>query len=300
MVNTTLEGVGDLLEGSREAEKTGVATSGEPAIQTQVEQTGTIATTLLGESAEEERERQLNAGCDRQTILENKACELVELSDREVYAFQTLRRGYPDKPFTEQCQGREFRAAADQVISAIAEHTLQGLNPDKAVVLMPWRAGLAFGKAYMERGVHKFYHVSSRRDEKTLKTIVDYESGLIEPGDTVIMADPMLATGNTARDAIDRMLASGLSPEQIIVNAVIAAPVGVQAVKQYPAIRVVVGALDEKLDHRGYIILGCGDFGDKYFGDFTESDVAATAATLKIDGVSHRKLAERFRAQAEA
>lgn len=297
MSNTTLEGRGALLEeGKQEQPPIQPEPAHEAVVQTQTDLTGTTAVDLLDESPEQERERTLNAGANREDIIRNSSCELIPLNEELNRAFANLRRGYPDQPYAEQCQGREFRQNADIIIAAIAEHTLQGLNPQKVVVLMPWRAGLAFSKAYLELGVEKFYHVSSRRDEATLETIVDYESGKVEEGDTVIMADPMLATGNTAVDAIERMLASGLTPEQIIVNAVVAAPVGVQAVKRYPQIRVVAGDLDDKLDHRGYIVPGLGDFGDKYYGDFTEGDIAATAASLKIDPLSHQKLAERFQA----
>lgn len=298
MSNTTLEGGGASSgeavphsDMSREEANTGEGLS-ETAI------IGTNATTILQETPEQERERKLNAGCTREMIMQSGACELITINEELCKAMSTLRRGYPDKQYAEQSHGQEFRENADLIISAIAEQTLQGLDPNKVVVLMPWRAGLAFSKCYLEHGVHRFYHVSSRRDEETLETIVDYESGNIEKGDTVIMADPMLATGNTARDSIHRMLASGVTPEQIIVNAVVAAPIGVQTVKHYPAIRVVAGALDEKLDHRGYIVPGLGDFGDKYCGDLTGKELVALANALRLEPAAYQKLQERFRAHA--
>lgn len=252
--------------------------------------------TIIINAAERGREALLNEGCDRDLVLAHDNCELIELDEKLEEAFRNLRRGYPNLPYAGQCQGREFRRNADLIIDAIAARTLQGLDPAKVVVMMPWRAGLAFSGSYQRLGVNKFYHVSSRRDEETLETLVDYEAGWVEDGDLVIMADPMLATGNTAIDAIGRMLAGGLTPDRIIVNAVVAAPVGVRKVKRNPAIRVVAGALDDKLDHRGYIVPGLGDFGDKYYGDFTEGDIAATAAALQIDPLSRQKLRERFRA----
>ncbi len=194
----------------------------------------------------------------------------------------------------EQCSGEEFRFESEQITRAIAKKTMRGLNPDRVVVMMPWRAGLAFGYSYKCAGVSRFYHVSSKRDEETLETIVDHESGLVEPGDTVIVADPMLATGNTAVDAIERLLRKGVLPEHIIINAVVAAPVGVDTVKKYPGIRVVVGALDKELDHRGYIVDGLGDFGDKYCHGLSREDVHRIADALNFKMHDRLQLFKRF------
>lgn len=258
----------------------------------QVRENGAAANRIV--LAVEEREKQLNKGVDRQMILKSGALELIEDAEPIRTAFADLRRGYPDKPYAEQCHGQEFRKQAGVIIDAIAGKTLQGLDPDEVVVMMPWRAGLAFAESYLKLGVKQFYHISSRRDEETLKTIVDFESGQVKKGQKVIIADPMLATGGTDVDAIGRMLQSGLTPEQIIVNAVVAAPAGVHAVKQFPGVRVVAGALDEKLDHRGYIVEGLGDFGDKYCGDFTPDQVLALSKDLALDEKTTQKLLDRF------
>jgi len=293
----------DPLRASEQPADSGEIARHTTAITDIAKQTGLIgasANELIIDAQNREKERILNAGCDRETILRNNLCEQILLSEDLQEAFKNLRRGYPDRPFAEQCHGQEFRENADKIIDAIAEHTLRNLDPKKVVVMMPWRAGLAFSRSYQQRGVDKFYHVSSRRDEETLETMVDFESGQVGEGDTVIMADPMLATGNTAVDAFQRIMASGIAPENIIVNAVVAAPVGVQAIKRRcPAIRVVTGALDDKLDHRGYIVLGLGDFGDKYFGNFTRQQVEAIADALKFGALPRRKLTERFQLHAE-
>ncbi|MCC6643558.1 hypothetical protein IT411_02310, partial [Candidatus Peregrinibacteria bacterium] len=155
--------------------------------------------------------------------------------------------------------------------------------------------GLSFGPAYQNSGVKGFFHVSSKRDHQTLKNLVDYQEGQVAEGGTVIIADPMLATGNTVIDAIERLVASGVSPEKIIVNAVVAAPIGIKKVKTYhPGIQVVVGALDEKLDHRGYIVDGLGDFGDKYFADFSSEDLGVLSDKLGLIPESRQQLIKRF------
>lgn len=261
----------------------------------QLRLTGESTQILLSETPEQEKEKQLNCGITREKVLREQGCELIKVTPELLTAFHNLRRGYPEQPYARQCRGHEFRYNADLIIDEIASNTMRGFNPEKTVVLMPWRAGLAFGPGFVKQGVKRFYHVSSRRDEETLKTIVDYEAGHIEPEDTVVMADPMLATGNTGVDAIERMLANGLTPERIVVNAVVAAPVGVHRMKKYPGVRVVAGFLDSKLDHRGYIVPGLGDFGDKYFENFTAEERAKLCEMLGIDRLSKLKLYARFR-----
>lgn len=255
---------------------------------------GDAVDNILQEVIDAERENALNDGCDRFFVLKDGLCEQVPLSNELMEAFVEVRRGYPDQPMAEQCQGAEFRKYSDRIISAIAEKTLEGVDSARVVVLMPWRSGLAFARPYRERGVNRFYHLSSKRDEHTLQTLVDYRDGEVKKDDIVVIADPMLATGNTAMDAVGRIMADGVPAENIIVNAVVAAPVGVQSVKKHPDIKVILGCLDLKLDHRGYIVPGLGDFGDKYFTDFSLEQFGEMADALDLDDETRRKMEERF------
>lgn len=279
-----------------------------------LDQTFSDEVTQIGGSVQEqiiqaEQRRQeeiLNAGQNRAEILANGQCETIRMSENIKNAFDALRRGYPDKAMEEQCQGTEFRENANKIIdaivlktmSSIAGPTMRDLDVSKIVVVMPWRAGLAFAESYIKCGVTRFVHVSSRRNHETLKTEVDYDSGEVNNGDIVIIADPMLATGNTAVDAMHRVISRGATPSQLIVNAVVGAPIGAKmvndAVGKNSSVKIIVGELDEKLDHRGYIVPGLGDFGDKYFHEFTQSKVDGLADLMKLDQVSHQKLTERF------
>lgn len=218
----------------------------------------------------------------------------IELSPQLIQAFAKLRFGYPELPYSEQTKGREFRQNADLIIDQIAEETMADLNPSEVVVLMPWRAGLAFAQAYRKRGVTRFFHINAKRNEKSLKTEVDYHNGKIFPADTVIIADPMLATGNTAFDSIDRILEQGVSPENIIMNAVVAAPIGVRKVKINPRSKVIVGMLDQNLNSHGYIVPGLGDFGDKYFYEYSHYELSNLAINLNLDEETRKRLFMRF------
>jgi len=109
-------------------------------------------------------------------------------------------------------------------------------------------------------------HVGLYRDPATLQPITYYCK---LPGDigarTVIVVDPMLATGGSAADAVAKVKAEGA--RDVRFQALIAAPEGVATFrKAHPDTPVFTGALDEKLNEYGYIVPGLGDAGDRLFG----------------------------------
>jgi uracil phosphoribosyltransferase len=88
----------------------------------------------------------------------------------------------------------------------------------------------------------------------------------IDPEDTVVVADPMLATGSTLRAVLDHVTAAGASPDRIVVLSAVAAPEGLtRLTASHPAVRRVTVAVDSHLDDDGYIIPGLGDAGDRSF-----------------------------------
>lgn len=105
-----------------------------------------------------------------------------------------------------------------------------------------------------------------RRDEETLEPHAYYDN--VAPragGSTVLLVDPMLATGGTAVAAVDFLKRA--QPASIRALFLIAAPEGVEALERaHPDCEVWVAALDERLDERGYILPGLGDAGDRLFG----------------------------------
>ena len=235
-----------------------------------------------------------------ESIIKNKLCEIiVALNPKLKKNFDILRRGYPNATWSKQTKGRKFREAAEDILKALTDKILElvgSRNKKRIVVVMPWRSGLAFGKSYRDVDVKKFYHLSSRRDEKTLYPIVDYEYGTApKKRNIVIIADPMLATGNTALDAIKRVRRKDIAPQNIIVNSVIAAPVGIAKIKKnYPKIRIITGVLDKKLDQRGFIIPGLGDFGDKYFAEMDKDDMKKFIDSFELPSEARQKLKNRI------
>ncbi|WP_435196620.1 uracil phosphoribosyltransferase [Natronomonas sp. EA1] len=87
----------------------------------------------------------------------------------------------------------------------------------------------------------------------------------IKDDDTVIVADPMLATGSTMVTVLEEVLQAG-SPERLVVLSAVAAPPGLVRVQEaYPEVDVLTVSIDERLDDDGYIVPGLGDAGDRAF-----------------------------------
>lgn len=112
----------------------------------------------------------------------------------------------------------------------------------------------------------KVGHIGLYRDPSTLEPVEYYFK---VPSDVaermVIVCDPMLATGNSAVAAINRLKDHGVTSIQLV--CLLAAPEGVKAMlERHPDVPVTVAALDEKLNDHGYIVPGLGDAGDRIFG----------------------------------
>ncbi|MFV0338047.1 MAG: uracil phosphoribosyltransferase [Chthoniobacterales bacterium] len=109
-------------------------------------------------------------------------------------------------------------------------------------------------------------HIGMYRDEETLEPKPYYFK--MPPNfkeSLVVLVDPMLATGNSVIEAVAQMQKHGAKEIRLI--CIISCPEGIQAITQaYPELPVTVGAIDEKLNEKAYIVPGLGDAGDRYFG----------------------------------
>lgn len=104
------------------------------------------------------------------------------------------------------------------------------------------------------------------RDEETLEPVQYYfkvPDRLDERA--VIVVDPMLATGHSSAAAIDLLKQHGA--RNIRLMCLVAAPEGVAHMREkHPDVPLVIAALDDHLDEKGYIVPGLGDAGDRMFG----------------------------------
>ena len=109
-------------------------------------------------------------------------------------------------------------------------------------------------------------HIGLYRDPKTL-VAVEYSFKM--PGDLeerdVVIVDPMLATGNSAIAAVDRL--KECAPKSIKFVCLLTCPEGVAAMQEaHPDVPIYTAAVDRQLDEHGYILPGLGDAGDRIFG----------------------------------
>ena len=109
-------------------------------------------------------------------------------------------------------------------------------------------------------------HIGLYRDPKTLQAVEYYFK---MPKDMeerdVILVDPMLATGNSAVAAIDKVKA--LKPRSIKFACLLTCPEGIATVhKAHPDVPIYTAAIDRELNDHGYILPGLGDAGDRIFG----------------------------------
>ena len=109
-------------------------------------------------------------------------------------------------------------------------------------------------------------HIGLYRDPKTLKPVEYYFK---MPQDMqerdVIIVDPMLATGNSAIAAVERL--KQLHPKSIKFVCLVTCPEGIAAMRQaHPDVPIFTAAVDRQLNDHGYILPGLGDAGDRMFG----------------------------------
>ena len=108
-------------------------------------------------------------------------------------------------------------------------------------------------------------HVGLYRDHETLEAVEYYCKFPPLEGQMAIVVDPMLATGNSAIAALDRVMAG--NPSAIRFLCLLAAPEGIAALHNaHPDVAIWTAAVDECLNEVGYIVPGLGDAGDRIYG----------------------------------
>ncbi len=142
------------------------------------------------------------------------------------------------------------------------------LAPDKKLVVVSiMRAGQGILDGILElMPSARVGHIGLYRDPSTLTVIEYYFKLPHDVGDRdMIVVDPMLATGNTAVAAVNRLRHA--EPRSIKFLCLLAAPEGIQHFRDiHPDVPIYTAAIDEKLDSHGYILPGLGDAGDRLFG----------------------------------
>ena len=145
----------------------------------------------------------------------------------------------------------------------------KGRDLSKSVVIVPiLRAGLGLVEGFVkllpdaEKG-----HIGLYRDEQTYKP-VEYLCKLPKIKNKIfIVLDPMLATGNSSIEAINLIKKSGVSPKNIKLISLLAAPEGIKNFKKsHKGLHLFTCSVDKGLNKKKFIVPGLGDAGDRYMG----------------------------------
>ena len=164
---------------------------------------------------------------------------------------------------------RDVRVDKVQVQTPVALAKGVRLSVPRPLVVPVLRAGLG-----MLEGMVKLLPTAEvgflgiKRNEETLEPFT-YANRLPDDlsGRQVYIIDPMLATGGTLIDSINYVIERGAT--EVTAICLIGAPEGLAAVENAMAgkdVRIVLGALDDRLNEVGYIVPGLGDAGDRLYG----------------------------------
>lgn len=143
----------------------------------------------------------------------------------------------------------------------------------KLVLCSILRAGLPLHLGFLnyfddaENGFVSAYRHHPNNDDY-FDILVEYQAVADLESKTLILIDPMLATGQSIVAVFNKLMKKG-QPKEIHIAVIIAAPEGIAYLKEHlpESCHLWVGALDEKLNEKKYIIPGIGDAGDLAFGN---------------------------------
>lgn len=145
------------------------------------------------------------------------------------------------------------------------------LLTEQPVLVAILRASLPFYQGFLnlfDKSENAFigaYRGKHRADE-TFDIQMDYLACPSLEGKTVMLVDPMLATGKSLVKSYQALLQYG-KPSKLIIAAAIAAPEGLAYIQeQIPEASLFIGAKDERLNEKFYIVPGLGDAGDLAYG----------------------------------
>jgi len=143
------------------------------------------------------------------------------------------------------------------------------IDPSNMTVVSIIRAGDAFLDVVLnivpEASVGK---ILIQRNEETAEPVLYYcKLPKLDASKQVILLDPMLATGGSAKAAVKVLLEHGAAEDKITFFNVVSCPEGLRSMTSaYPRIKIITGHIDEGLDSKAYILPGLGDFGDRFYG----------------------------------
>jgi uracil phosphoribosyltransferase len=162
---------------------------------------------------------------------------------------------------------KDFPLEDVEVETPLCKTKAQVLAGKKPVLVPILRAGVGMLDGFLKvMPSARIGHIGMARDEKTLKAVTYYCKLPVDSHNrTIILIDPMLATGGSASAAATKLKEKNV--KKIKFMCLVAAPEGVKCFcEAHPDIDVYAACLDEKLNDKGYILPGLGDAGDRLCG----------------------------------
>lgn len=154
-----------------------------------------------------------------------------------------------------------------EIETPLVKTTVKEIAGKKLCIVPILRAGLHMADGILNLIPNaKVGHIGMYRNEETLEP-TEYFCKLPQDAKEreIFVVDPMLATGGSAIAAITSLKNRGI--KKIHFLCLIAAPEGVKALQEaHPDVEIFIGALDERLNDKGYILPGLGDAGDRIYG----------------------------------
>jgi len=148
------------------------------------------------------------------------------------------------------------------------------LPKDEIVIGTVLRAGLPFHEGFLKVFDHadnafvSAYRMYTNREHTEVGVHTEYLAAPSVKGKTLIIADPMLATGGSMAASIEALVKTG-KPKKIHIACVIATPEGVEVIKEIlPEDSTIwCAAIDPGMNEHKYIVPGFGDCGDLCYGE---------------------------------
>ena len=161
---------------------------------------------------------------------------------------------------------RDFPLMYEEIETPLQTMSAPKIAGKKVVIAPILRAGLGMVDGLLNLiPSARVGHIGMYRDEETCKPVFYYYKMPAHKERLVIVTDPMLATGGSACDAIDRLKKDGFT--HIRLMCLVGSPQGVKTVRDnHPDVDIYLASLDEGLNEKNYILPGLGDAGDRIFG----------------------------------
>ncbi len=160
---------------------------------------------------------------------------------------------------------RDFPLIPKVIVPWQGDGTFSTIDEENIVVVTVLRAGMPMLDSVMDllpNAVAGF--LAMKRDESTHESKLYYDRLPDCKGKTVLLVDPMVATGGSMVDALE--LIKTREPKRVITLNIIGSPEGLENVSStHPDVDIYIAQIDERLDENKYIIPGLGDAGDRAY-----------------------------------